>query len=88
MPYRTVNLLPQTYDRLRGYKIAGRSFDDALIELMDRVPVGEYARDALRDLEKRGPSRGRTLFEREMEREWKRLLRERKRAARGRRRRG
>ncbi len=47
MAYKTVNLKPRTYDRLQEYKVAGRSFDDVVNELLDRVDLTEFYADAL-----------------------------------------
>lgn len=37
MTYRTVNVKPETYERLRTYKVGGMSFDDVVRFLMERV---------------------------------------------------
>ena len=83
MGYRTVNLLPGTYDRLLRYKVAGRSFDDVVLHLMDRSSPSEYHRQVLRDVGgRKGGRRGRERVEREMAKAWQRLLAQRKRGER------
>ena len=52
MGYRTVNLSPRTYERLRRYKIGGASFDEVIGSLLDRVPPRELYQEALRRYEK------------------------------------
>jgi hypothetical protein len=79
--YRTVNLLPRTFERLLVYKVAGRSFDDVILALMDRVRVEEYHRDVVREVSSKAREKGRTVFERELVRGWSRMLRERRRRA-------
>lgn len=46
--YRTVNLKPDTYNRLRAYRLKGRSFDEVVERLMERVPVPTIHRDLAR----------------------------------------
>lgn len=51
MTYRTVNLKPETYERLQTYKVGGMSFDDVVRFLVDRVDpaiLHEQARRAVR----------------------------------------
>jgi len=55
MSYRTVNLSPRTYARLRHYKIGGASFDEVISALLDRVPPRELYQEALRSYEKEQP---------------------------------
>jgi len=79
MPYRTVNLLPQTYDRLRLYKLAGKSFDDVLLDFMARVPVADYHQDVLKAAGGKRQKAGQMRFETELSRSWTRMLRSRSR---------
>jgi hypothetical protein len=58
MAYRTINLSPRTYARLRQYKVAGSSFDEAVAALMDRVPPREIYEEALRAFDRSGLPRG------------------------------
>jgi hypothetical protein len=46
--YRTVNLKPQTYERLKLYQVGGASADEAIALLMDRVDPEEVFKEALR----------------------------------------
>jgi len=41
MAYRTVNVKPETYERLRTYKVGGMSFDEVVQFLMERVDASE-----------------------------------------------
>lgn len=47
MAYKTVNLRPETYERLRAYKVAGLSFDDVVAELLDRVDQAAFYQSIL-----------------------------------------
>jgi len=81
MRYRTVNLLAPTYELLVQYKVAGRSFDDVVLDLMRRVSPADYRREVLLALAERSDSRGgRPRLEREMTRAWQRLLAARRKA--------
>lgn len=40
MAYRTINIKPETYERLRAYKVGGMSFDEVVQFLMERVDPG------------------------------------------------
>ena len=42
MPYKTLNIKPETYNQLIFYKHAGMSFDDVLIGLMKIIPEKEF----------------------------------------------
>jgi hypothetical protein len=39
--HRTITLLPQTYLSLKRYKVAGKSFDDVIRDLMEEVSPAE-----------------------------------------------
>lgn len=45
--YKTVNVKPATYERLKTYKVAGKSFDEVLNDLMDEVEPDAFYRDLL-----------------------------------------
>ncbi|MGQ0535274.1 MAG: hypothetical protein ACT4PT_04300 [Methanobacteriota archaeon] len=53
MAYRTVNLAPATYERLRAYKAGGKTFDDVLNDLMDNLPLERVHEDVLREHRRR-----------------------------------
>jgi len=48
MRYRTVNVRPATYERLKMYQIGGRSFSDVLDSLMETVEPDEFYKRAIR----------------------------------------
>lgn len=48
MHYKTVNLQPATYERLRRYQFAGRSLNDVIDELMDLAEPEEIYLEVLR----------------------------------------
>ena len=48
MAYRTVNLKPETYDRLKLYQVGGASMDETIESLMERVDPEEVFSEALR----------------------------------------
>jgi predicted CopG family antitoxin len=51
--YKTVNLKPATYERLRMYQIGGKSLSDVLDELMDTVDPQRWHALELRIARKR-----------------------------------
>ncbi len=51
--YRTINLRPETYERLRIYQIGGRSMSDTVDDLMDAVEPDEFYREALKEHDRR-----------------------------------
>jgi len=53
MSYRTVNLRPETYERLRMYKVGGVSMSDVVDQLMDEVEPEEVFARALKVHKKR-----------------------------------
>ncbi len=53
MPYKTINLHPQTYQRLLMYKHAGMTFDDVIQKLMEDVPEDDFYKEALKVHEER-----------------------------------
>ncbi len=42
MTYKTINIAPETYERLIFYKHAGMSFDEVLNEMMELMPEEEF----------------------------------------------
>jgi len=46
--YKTVNLKPETYERLKLYQTGGASMDEAIESLMDRVDPEDIFQEALR----------------------------------------
>lgn len=48
MAYRTVNLKPKTYERLKLYQVSGASMDETIESLMERVDPEEVFQEALR----------------------------------------
>lgn len=53
MAYRTVNLRPDTYERLQAFKVAGMSFDEAVAALMDRVDQDAFYAEVLEEHQRR-----------------------------------
>lgn len=51
--YKTINVAPATFERLRAYKVAGRSFDAVLNDLMDRTDPSEVHEDFLEEHRRR-----------------------------------
>jgi len=48
MRYKTVNVQPSTYERLKQYQFSGRSLSDVIDRLMDRAEPEELYREELR----------------------------------------
>ena len=48
MRYKTVNLQPSTYERLRQYQVGGKSLSKVIDELMDLAEPEEFYREALK----------------------------------------
>ncbi|OGS62423.1 MAG: hypothetical protein A3K59_02855 [Euryarchaeota archaeon RBG_19FT_COMBO_69_17] len=48
MRYKTVNLQPATYERLRRYQFSGRSLSDVIDQLMDVAEPEELYLEALK----------------------------------------
>ena len=42
MAYKTINVTPETYERLVYYKHANMTFDDVLNEMMDEISEEEF----------------------------------------------
>jgi hypothetical protein len=63
-PYKTVAVREDTYERLRGYKMGGATFDKVLNDLMDAVPLEEVSKATLRQHRRRLRTfRGRSVGE-------------------------
>jgi len=48
MRYKTVNVQPSTYERLKQYQFSGRRLSDVIDRLMDRAEPEELYREELR----------------------------------------
>lgn len=48
-PYRTIPVRPDTWARLRDYKMGGASFDAVLNDLMDAVPVERISKELIKE---------------------------------------
>jgi len=53
MTYKTINVSPITYDKLRSYKHVGMTFDDVLNRLMEMIPEEEFYNHVLEEHRKR-----------------------------------
>lgn len=42
-PYHTIPVRRSTWERFRGYRMGGASYDDVLNDLMDQIPLDQYA---------------------------------------------
>ena len=49
MPYKTINITPETYERLIFYKHAGMSFDEVLKEMMRLMPEEDFYEHVLNE---------------------------------------
>jgi predicted CopG family antitoxin len=49
MPYKTINVNPETYKRLVYYKHANMTFDDVLNEMMDEISEEEFYQNILEE---------------------------------------
>lgn len=54
-PYHTVPVRRNTWERLKGYRMGGASYDDVLNDLMDQVPLETYAAKYLAKRRNPGP---------------------------------
>lgn len=52
--WSSITLRNTTQARLRAYRIDGKSYDDVLVELMDRQPAEEFLLAHLRALRRAG----------------------------------
>ena len=53
MTYKTINVAPETYERLVFYKHAGMSFDEVINEMMDMMPEEEFYEHVLEEHRRR-----------------------------------
>ncbi len=53
MPYKTVNLQPATYERLKQYQVLGVSLNEVIDQLMDEVEPEAFYEEALKIHRKR-----------------------------------
>lgn len=49
MPYKTINVNPETYDRFVYYKHANMTFDDVLNEMMNKISEEEFYEHVLEE---------------------------------------
>ena len=49
MSYKTINVNPDTYDRLIYYKHANMTFNDVLNEMMDTISEEEFYRNIIEE---------------------------------------
>lgn len=49
MPYKTINVNPETYDRFVYYKHANMTFDEVLNEMMDKISEEEFYKHILEE---------------------------------------
>ena len=49
MSYKTINIAPETYERLIFYKHAGMSFDEVLNEMMELMPEEDFYEHVLNE---------------------------------------
>jgi hypothetical protein len=53
MDYRTVNLTPDNHQRLKAYKVGGRSFNDVIGDFMDMIDPMEMYQSFLEEHNRR-----------------------------------
>ena len=53
MSYKTINVKKETYDRLRLYKVAGKTYDDVIQDLIARVDPEELFAEEIKVHRKR-----------------------------------
>ncbi|MBI4361992.1 MAG: hypothetical protein HY558_02350 [Euryarchaeota archaeon] len=51
--YKTVPVKPDTWQRLKSYKMGDATYDDVLNDLMDSVPVERFAESVIREFQER-----------------------------------
>lgn len=42
-PYHTIPVRRSTWDRFKGYRMGGASYDEVLNDIMDMIPLEVYA---------------------------------------------
>ena len=53
MGYKTINVAPETYEKLTLYKHAGMSFDEVINEMMNMLPESKFYKHVLQEHKKR-----------------------------------
>ncbi|UCE36726.1 MAG: hypothetical protein JSW00_14595 [Thermoplasmata archaeon] len=53
MAYKTINVTPETYEKLILYKHAGMTFDEVINEMMDMMSEEEFYKHVLEEHKKR-----------------------------------
>ena len=53
MEYRTINLRPATYEKLLRYKHMGKTFDQAIGDILDEMDPVEMYQEALEEHKRR-----------------------------------
>ncbi len=53
MGYKTINVAPETYEKLILYKHAGMTFDEVINEMMDMMSEEEFYEHVLEEHKKR-----------------------------------
>ncbi|UCG00833.1 MAG: hypothetical protein JSW11_14595 [Candidatus Heimdallarchaeota archaeon] len=53
MGYKTINVAPETYERLILYKHAGMTFDEVINEMMDMMSEEEFYEHVIEEHKKR-----------------------------------
>jgi predicted CopG family antitoxin len=53
MSYKTINVSPETYERLILYKHAGMSFDEVINEMMEMMPEEDFYEHVLEEHRRR-----------------------------------
>jgi predicted CopG family antitoxin len=53
MGYKTINVTPETYEKLILYKHAGMTFDEVINEMMDMMSEEEFYKHVLEEHRKR-----------------------------------
>ena len=51
--YHTVAMRPETYERLKAYRLGGSTYDTVLNELMDALPLEEVSEAEIKQIRRR-----------------------------------
>jgi predicted CopG family antitoxin len=51
--YQTVAMRPETYERLKAYKMGGSTYDKVLNQLMDALPLEEVSEAEIKEIRRR-----------------------------------
>jgi predicted CopG family antitoxin len=73
MNYRTINVKPSTYEKLRRYRHMGRTFDEVIDRILDELDPLEMYQAALEEHNSRlrGMSKGEYLSLSELKKKYK-----------------